>query len=111
MMKSLLTESQRDSLLVTTTPQRRRVVRVRGEILQNNGPHFNCSKRTPAYRSLILPGQPVSHSRTEAKGCACPSTCPRCGLAEHFQKFHFIILMTLLESLCAFSFFIRRLMQ
>ena len=93
--ESLPTDGQRDSLLVTTTPQRCRVVRVRGEILQNNSPHFNCSKRTPAYRSLMLPGQPVSHSRTEAKGCACPPTCPCGRLAQHLQEFHLIVLMIL----------------
>src|ERR1700674_905057 len=47
--------------------------------LQDNSRNFDRFKCTPAYRSPMLPSQPISGSCTEANDCAYPSTCPRGG--------------------------------
>jgi hypothetical protein len=53
---------------------------------------FNRPKHTPAYRSFMLSGQPITRSGTQAKGSTSPSTCPRCRLTHHLQEFHWTLL-------------------
>ena len=60
------------------------------KLLKDNSRNLHCAKRSPACRPAMLPGNPISTSCTEAKGCTCPSTCPRSGLTQQFQQSRYL---------------------
>jgi hypothetical protein len=57
-------------------------------VSQDNRRNFGHAQCNPEYCSPMLASYPISGGCTEAKDCACPSTCPGCRLAQQFQQVH-----------------------